>query len=31
MPVICNDSFAYLIGRKIGKHKMAKIISPKKT
>ena len=31
IPVICNDSFAYLIGRKIGKHKMAKIISPKKT
>ena len=31
VPVICNDSFAYLIGRKIGKHKMAVQISPKKT
>ena len=31
IPVICNDSFAYLIGRKIGKHKMAVTISPKKT
>lgn len=29
--VWANDSFAYLVGRKIGKHKMAPRISPKKS
>ena len=27
----CNDTFAYLIGRKFGKHKLFETISPKKT
>ncbi len=31
MSVWANDSFAYLVGRKIGKHKLAPRISPKKS
>ncbi len=29
--VWCNDTFAYLVGRKLGKHKLFERISPKKT
>ena len=29
--VWCNDTFAYLVGRQIGKHKLFERISPKKT